>query len=1592
MRFARTYVLAFFLLLLAFPSAAQVTTGTPPFGSFSGGPDVIDLGNVNSQIRVTVIHRAGRGLPLNFDLTYNTSVWYPAGSSSVKNWQPVSNWGFSAPGPVGYVTNTDRNTVCSGTHVNLDIFSNWTYVDGSGTSHPFSFATWGDTSTPCHTTTKTGVATDGSGYTMTATGGAAGNIISPDGTIIHAPTMAPGAGGTIQDRNGNIITSSGSSYTDTLGGTALTISGTAPNPVTYTYNAPGPNGTGASAFLTVTYQTYTVKTNFGCTNVVEYPATSFSLVDRITLADGSFYQFHYEPTPGFAGDYTGRLASITLPTGGSITYAYSGGGSGVNGINCSDGSPATLTRTTPDGTWTYVHSAGTAATTTVTDPQGNDAVVDFQGLYETQRQVYQGSHTSGTLLHTITTCYNGNTSNCTGTAVSTPISQRTITTQLGSNGLESQHVEFINSYGLTTEVDDYDYGSGGPGPLLRKVLTTYASLGNGIVDRVASTTVQDGGGHTLAQVTYTYDQGTPTPTSNTPQQASVSGSRGNPTTVTYLTQGSTSFSKTYTYFDTGNIQTITDVNGSAGPTYNYANVSSTCGNSFPTSVSEALSLSKSLTWNCTGAVATQLTDENLQVNTTTYTDPYFWRPASKTDPANATTSFFYPSSPSFNTFESQLLFNSGNSVVDTLTTLDSSGRAHVSQRKQGPSASNYDSVETDYDSLERPNRTTVPYNGTAGQANSNAPATTTSYDAIDRPLTITDAVGGTTSYTYTQNDVLISVGPAPAGENAKRRQLEYDGLGRLKSVCEITSAAGSGACGQTVAQTGYLTTYVYDTATVNSVLYARTTITQNAQPGGSPQTRVYLYDLLGRLVSETNPESGTTTNTFDTDTTCGTSNGDRVKRIDSAGNVTCTAYDALHRPTTITYPSGPNSSSTAMKVFYYDAPHFGHTTYNTKGRLASAGTCQNPTCAGPWITAEDFSYSARGEPSDLYESTPNSGGYYHVSATYWENGLTKQLASLADLPTINFAPDTEGRPNTVSASSGQNPVTGTTYNMYASPPQLTVNLGSGDSDVFNYDPNTLRMTQWQYNVSTQAVTGALTWNANGTLQKLVITDPINTADSQTCSYGYDDLTRLTSANCGAVWSQTFAYDSFGNISKSGSVSFQPSYSAATNRMTSVAGFTPTYDANGNVLTDPSHSYTMDAENRPVVIDAINLTYDAVGRMVEQNRSSVYTQIVYAPGGSKLALYGGQTLQKAIIPLTGGALAVYNSGGLLYYGHSDHLGNVRLGTTPSRTGYFSVAYAPFGETYASWGTTDVAFTGQRQDTVGGLYDFLAREYSTEGRWPSPDPAGLAAVSSVDPQSFNRYAYVRNNPLVFTDPLGMQRSDCKVASACKPPVSPGCISTCSSGGFSWSPDDFLNEMDYLMACAASSLADECINYVPGASRFASGPFAYRFTGTLYGKYYDKTFDTWDQYADWRTGIAALPESQIYAAFALLARNAGTGISPNQIIDVGYRFKAMVYGVWMDCPSGAGCTVDPADVGDDAWNDPLTSFHNGNPSWYYGNRFGFDTGHLVGSDPASAHIDPFGPFNPLHYLVQLPSMLFPGGRPGTAQCAVNGGCTMN
>lgn len=138
---------------------------------------------------------------------------------------------------------------------------------------------------------------------------------------------------------------------------------------------------------------------------------------------------------------------------------------------------------------------------------------------------------------------------------------------------------------------------------------------------------------------------------------------------------------------------------------------------------------------------------------------------------------------------------------------------------------------------------------------------------------------------------------------------------------------------------------------------------------------------------------------------------------------------------------------------------------------------------------------------------------------------------------------------------------------------------------------------------------------------------------------------------------------------------------------------------------------------------------------------------------KTAIMSAQTLNKAFVYLPGGGTAIYNSSGPVYYRHPDWLGTSRLTSTPSRTAYAASAYAPYGEQYDKAGSSDPSFTGHDEGTTNTLYDFPFREYSaSQGRWTSPDPAGIVAVDPINPQSWNRYAYALSDPLALIDPSG------------------------------------------------------------------------------------------------------------------------------------------------------------------------------------------------------------------------------------------------
>jgi len=116
------------------------------------------------------------------------------------------------------------------------------------------------------------------------------------------------------------------------------------------------------------------------------------------------------------------------------------------------------------------------------------------------------------------------------------------------------------------------------------------------------------------------------------------------------------------------------------------------------------------------------------------------------------------------------------------------------------------------------------------------------------------------------------------------------------------------------------------------------------------------------------------------------------------------------------------------------------------------------------------------------------------------------------------------------------------------------------------------------------------------------------------------------------------------------------------------------------------------------------------------------------------------------------LIAVSRAGLLYYVHGDHLGGTNILSDVYGNEAGSVRYHPFGQTRAQngLGPTDKLFTGQTWDASIGLYFYGARYCDPAlGRFVAPDRAG---PDLKNPQSLNRYSYVLNSPVRYTDPTG------------------------------------------------------------------------------------------------------------------------------------------------------------------------------------------------------------------------------------------------
>gem|GEM_PF-6638408 len=152
-------------------------------------------------------------------------------------------------------------------------------------------------------------------------------------------------------------------------------------------------------------------------------------------------------------------------------------------------------------------------------------------------------------------------------------------------------------------------------------------------------------------------------------------------------------------------------------------------------------------------------------------------------------------------------------------------------------------------------------------------------------------------------------------------------------------------------------------------------------------------------------------------------------------------------------------------------------------------------------------------------------------------------------------------------------------------------------------------------------------------------------------------------------------------------------------------------------------------------------------------------LVKKVAGGQTTIYIGAHYEKNVTTgvatgyyYAGGRRVAMRQGGVVYYLLTDHLGSTALTVNSSGSKVAELRYKAWGETRYTWGTTPTTYryTGQRQEEGLGLYQMGARWYDPAlSRWLSAD---TLVPDSNQPQSFNRYSWVRNNPLKFVDPTG------------------------------------------------------------------------------------------------------------------------------------------------------------------------------------------------------------------------------------------------
>ncbi len=628
------------------------------------------------------------------------------------------------------------------------------------------------------------------------------------------------------------------------------------------------------------------------------------------------------------------------------------------------------------------------------------------------------------------------------------------------------------------------------------------------------------------------------------------------------------------------------------------------------------------------------------------------------------------------------------------------------------------------------------------------------YDAFGRPRTVRPPDGGSHDLTLAYQGVrqrtrTVKVATSTASETNAGTIEVYDRYGRLYEVTEPNNVK---------------TRYDYD---VGNRLVK---VCQGATGAGTAtcgQQRLFTYDLRGFLLSEQHPEKGAAGNGvmsyFNYDVL-----GHAGRRVDGPNDLTFT-FDKAERLTQVRETGGLQRT---LKTF----------TYGSSNVTDVTGTDWRK---GKVISASRFNYvgapfNATAEVRDTYVYKSTEGRVSDTSRQLIFNGTDEEKFTTAYAYDGLGLISTLGYPDCVfgDCAALDTPRTVTfnySYGRLVSVPGVTGTAGGVSqisyyaNGLVNQVPHANGILFTQQNDPNgivrpggmTAVKGAATLWSTGTYAYDGM-GSIKATGTQT--YVYDSLGRITQGNLSGS-SQSYGYDNYGNlqsITTDLSVLNTPA-SSSTNHLT--AG---TYDAAGNLTAWSGNTYE----------------YDGFNQLARYHAGAEDWVYVYGPDDERFWSYrvgGGTGSLWTLRDLAGAVLRQYNAhlgwgnyedyvyrgnllmAGLLSDGQQrhfdvDHLGSVRLVTDAAGNQVSFHTYYPFGRELTALQEADrMKFTGHERDFAnaagdGDDLDYMhARHYSLiTGRFLSYDPVGGTPSS---PQSWNRYAYVMNRPMTYTDPNGL-----------------------------------------------------------------------------------------------------------------------------------------------------------------------------------------------------------------------------------------------